>query len=502
MNHPCLLEMNTRVWLHELGRGLGRTVTFDDVPDAWIEQTAAAGYTWVWLLGVWRTGPKAREVSLTDASLRDQIDATLSGATDEDITGSPFAVQEYRVRREWGGDEALGRLRTRLRERGIRLVLDFVVNHMGLDHRWADEHPEYLIRGTQEDLEREPDNWVELPSEGGRAVFAYGRDPYFAGWPDTLQLNYRHAGLRQAMKDVLLRLASMCDGLRCDMAMLVQPDVIQRTWGERARPGDGSEPVDAPFWPEAVSAVREKRSDFLFMAEVYWEREWELQQEGFDYTYDKKLYDRLLSRDGAAVRSHLLADPAYQNRSVRFLENHDEPRAAEDFAPDVHRAAAAIAFLVPGMRFFHEGEREGRKVKVSMHVGRRPDEPVDDAIASFYDRLLALLRISTVHEGAWRLCECRPAWEGNPSHASFVAFTWADDERRFLVAVNYAPHAGQCYVALGLDGLDGHRFVLEDHLSDARYERDGSDLAARGLYLDLPAWGHHVFELRRWAHGR
>ncbi len=94
-------------------------------------------------------------------------------------------------------------------------------------------------------------------------------------------------------------------------------------------------------------------------------------QQGFDYCYDKKLYDRLLARDVAAVRSHLWADLAYQNKLARFLENHDEPRAAHDFPPRCTRLRlSSPTSLRPAL--LHEGQFEGRRVKVSMHLGRRP----------------------------------------------------------------------------------------------------------------------------------
>ena len=223
-------------------------------------------------------------------------------------------------------------------------------------------------------------------------MLAHGRDPFFPPWSDTVQVNYRHAGARRAMTAELARIAGWCDGVRCDMAMLLQPDVFLRTWGERALPADGTPPVDEPFWPEAMRTVRRARPDFLFAAEVYWDREWELQQAGFDFTYDKRLYDRLRAGAAPPVREHLRAAPEFQDRSLRFLENHDEPRAAAVFAPEVHRAAAVVTFLVPGMHLIQEGQLEGRKIHVSVHLGRRAPEPPDAQLAAFYERLLACLR--------------------------------------------------------------------------------------------------------------
>ena len=196
--------------------------------------------------------------------------------------------------------------------------------------------------------------------KNGPLVLAYGRDPYFDGWPDTLQLNYGNPELQQAMIGELERIAGQCDGVRCDMAMLVLPEVFERTWGIPAQ----------PFWPTATQRVRDRVPGFCFMAEVYWDLEWELQQQGFDYTYDKRLYDRLREGHARPVREHFRADLDFQNNSARFLENHDEPRAAATFPPEVHEAAAVITFLSPGLRFFHQGQFEGRTKRISPHLVR------------------------------------------------------------------------------------------------------------------------------------
>src|SRR5262249_34819688 len=166
-------------------------------------------------------------------------------------------------------------------------------------------------------------------------------------------------------------------------------------------------------WPEATRRVRAQFPDFCFMAEVYWDLEWTLQQQGFDYTYDKRLYDRLLEGHARPVREHFHAGLDYQNKMARFLENHDEPRAATAFSPEVHKAAAIISFLSPGLRFFHQGQFEGRKKRISPHLVRAPEEPIDEQTRQFYYRLLAVLAQPVVRDGEWQLLECVPAWEGN-----------------------------------------------------------------------------------------
>jgi hypothetical protein len=303
-----------------------------------------------------------------------------------------------------------------------------------------------------------------------------------------LQLNYGNPATQEAMIAELVKIAGQCDGVRCDMAMLALPDVFERTWNIRAQ----------PFWPDATRRVREHTPGFTFMAEVYWDLEWTLQQQGFDYTYDKRLYDRL--RDGHArpVREHFHAGLDYQDKLARFLENHDEPRAAATFAPDVHQAAAIITFLSPGLRFFHQGQFEGRRKRISPHLVRAPVEAPDPQLQHFYDRLLALLREPIVRDGQWQLLECAPAWDGNWTSDCFLASVWqGPGDRRLLVTVNYAPNQSQCFVRLPFTDLDGRQWRLADRIQGTSYDRDGCDLQHRGLYLDVRPWQASVFTLTK-----
>jgi len=493
---PSLYQINTRAHLYEAGEAVGRPATFDDFSEAELDRIATEGFDWVWLLGVWQTGDAGRAVSRRPEWQAEYREA-LVDFSPADVSGSPFAVREYVVHRDFGGPAALERLRGRLRSRDVRLMLDFVANHTALDHPWVYEHPEFYVHGTEDDLAREPHNYLRANTRTGSRVLAHGRDPYFPGWPDTAQLNYRHEALRQAMTSVLRQISEQCDGVRCDMAMLLLPDVIARTWGERSRPADGSAAVDEPFWPGAIDQIRRLRPDFVFMAEVYWGLEATLQRQGFDYTYDKQLYDQLRAgADADTIIAHLRAEPEFQRRSVRFLENHDEPRAAAAFAPATHCAAAVLALLAPGLRLVHEGQLTGRRVRASNHLRRRAPEPIDRELETFYTRLLAIMRREEVREGQWRLLEREPDANGTPSWRQLVAYSWEREERRLLVAVNWGPDRGRGYVRLQFTGLDGSTWRLTDLLdSTLRYERDGTELAKRGLYLDLPGWRPTVLAL-------
>ena len=242
----------------------------------------------------------------------------------------------------------------------MRLMLDFVPNHTGLDHPWVDEHPEYYVTGTEEDLARAPANYTRVRRAAGRP----GRSR--TGATRTSRAGRTRCSsttptrpLQEAMIGELERIAGQCDGVRCDMAMLVLPDVFERTWGRPAR----------PFWPAATRRVRERVPGFCFMAEVYWDLEWTLQQQGFDYTYDKRLYDRLREGHARPVREHLHAGLDFQDRLARFLENHDEPRAAATFVPGCHQAAAAVYVSGAGTALLPPGPVRGAQRRaISPHL--------------------------------------------------------------------------------------------------------------------------------------
>jgi len=486
VHYPSLYQANTRVWLTSLSKTLGRPAKLDDIPDTELDRLAEMGFDWVWLLSVWQTGAAGQYISRENPDWQKEFRDTLPDLREEDIAGSGFAITAYAVPADLGGDAALIRLRKRLAKRGLKLMLDFVPNHMALDHPWVEDHPEYFFSGTEDLLAREPQNYIRIKRKTGDLILAHGRDPYFPGWPDTLQLDYSHPFTQEAMIGELRKIAAQCDGVRCDMAMLLLPDVFERTWGRKP----------APFWPRAIQIMREHSPDFCFMAEVYWDLEWTLQQQGFNYTYDKRLYDRLREGHARPVREHLCAELDYQTKLARFLENHDEPRAASTFDPDVHRAAAVITYFIPGLRFFHQGQFEGRKKRISPHLIRAPEESPDEELEEFYDHLTTVLRKPIVKSGEWQLLICQPAWDGNGTWDAFIAYAWQGPRSgRIVVAMNYAPHQSQCYVHLPFPEIMKHPIKLEDMLSSACYTREGNELLARGLYLDMEPWSYHVFNL-------
>ena len=480
VEHPFIYELNTWVWLEELGPQIG----LGDVPAAEWDRIAALGFDAVWLMGVWERSPAGTAIALRNESLRGDFERALPGFTAADVVGSPYCIRDYTVAERLGGPDGLATARGALAERGLGLILDFVPNHVAPDHPWTEAHPEYFVEGGAEDLGRDPASFVRV----GERVLANGRDPYFPAWPDVVQLDAFSPELRGAVLETLTAIADQCDGVRCDMAMLVMNDVFERTWGGRA----GPRPAD-DYWPTVIPAVKARHPDFVFAAEAYWDMEWALQQQGFDYCYDKRLYDRLAHEDAASVRGHLTADSAYQRKLLRFLENHDEPRAAATFPPRKARAAAVATLTQTGARLVHEGQLEGRAVRVPVFLARRPDEQPDADLRAFYERLLGALRDPVFRTGEWELGEAR-GWEGNDAWRSLVAWGWRDDRPRTLVVVNLGDGPASGHVSLPWDDLRGRSWRLADGTSGEVYERSGDDLRD-GLYVALDPWAWHLFDL-------
>jgi hypothetical protein len=483
--HPVIYEINTWVWLRELGLNYGRPIDLSTVPQQEWEAIASYGFDAVWFMGVWERSPAGIKISMRNKGLLEDFKRALPDFSTEDNVGSPYCVRRYVVDQHLGGPKGLEAARKALAQRGIRLILDFVPNHVAPDHPWVSEHPEYFVQGTVDDARNDPAAFIEA---GGK-VFACGRDPYFPAWPDVLQLNAFELGLRQEVIDTVSNIAEQCDGVRCDMAMLMLNNIFERTWGGRA----GAKPTN-DYWKAIIPAIKKMHRDFRFIAEAYWDLEWELQQQGFDYCYDKKLYDRMEHGDTEAVRMHLLADPSYQKGMVRFIENHDEPRAAATFPDGKGRAAAMAIITLTGAKLLHEGQFEGKTVRLPVFLGRRPDEQVDHDLVSFYRRLLKETGRDVFRNGTWSLCE-RSGWPDNLSFLNILAWCWTKDNERILIIINFGKASAQARVKIPWDELRGKMWRLSDVLSEVTFDRGGDEMRDAGLYVELKPWQYHLLQM-------
>jgi len=490
-NQPIIFEVDTRPHLTAMAPALGREATLEDIPDDWLGYLASLGIQYIWFMGVWQLGLSGKAISQAHSEWQGEFRKALPDLQTEDITGSPYAIASYQVDVCLGGNSALAGLRQRMKKFGLKLCLDFVPNHTGIDHPWVHDHPDYYIHGTSEHLSKFPANYTSVLCHDGPHILAHGRDPYFPGWADTLQLNYFNQEVQSKMLETLLDISDQCDALRCDMSMLVIPEVFSSTWQENHLINN-PRPVKNSFWPDATETIKKSHPGFLFIAEAYWDLEWRLQQDGFDFTYDKKLYDRILTCGAKDIHEHLHSDPSFGNKCARFLENHDEPRIASKLEWPKQQCACLITFLTPGMLLLHEGQLEGNKVRSNVHLRRRILEPVSLEILTFSEKMLELIKANQLRESIWTWVQPIEAWAGNFTHQDFITFIRQHPKTGLhIFAINYSGHQSQCLFPVSGQALPDGEVVLTDLLSGSTFKRNGSDLTTNGLFVDLPPWGYH-----------
>jgi len=467
---PSIYEINTATFLSDLSHQLKRPVDLASIPAAEWDRLASLSFNAVWLMGVWRRSP----AGLPLAKHNPELAATLPDLQESDIIGSAYSIQDYVVNPAFGGEQALAVARAELAARGIGLILDYVPNHVALDHPWVSQHPDYFIQGTERELAKDPEAfWL-----AGEVVLAKGRDPNFPPWSDVLQLNAFSDGLRQAAAATLLAIGSQCDGVRCDMAMLMMNDIFAKTWGKRA----GVQPKE-DYWPIIIRAIRQQYPNFLFMAEVYWDRERRLIDQGFDLCYDKKLYDLLVAGSVVNVTKYLKADRDYQQHLLRFIENHDEPRAAKLFIPSRERALAVATSTLEGARLYHNGQLEGRRIRVPVQLDRQPHEPVNLELNSFYERLLGAITASGLRAGSWQLCSCLSPTR-RPSR-QVVAWRWSGTSSSHLIIVNLSGQSTAITVRFTEAGAADESWAWRDLLNQQPYS---------GWQFTLKPWQFYLLE--------
>ncbi|MDB5159765.1 MAG: alpha amylase [Candidatus Saccharibacteria bacterium] len=470
-----IYEINTPIFLREVSLRTGHVVTLADIPEQEWDAIAHPSIDTVWFMGVWKRSPIAREMAKDEEWLKE----ALPDMKDEDLLGSAYSIQEYVVDESLGGNDGLAVAREALKQRGIKIIVDYVPNHVGIDHHWVIEHPDYFLSGTEHELKRHPEAFVHTPS----GIFAKGKDPNFEPWSDVLQLNAFSPGFRQEVVGTLQYIASIADGVRCDMAMLMMNTIFKDTWKHRV--GDIPE---TEYWPHIITAVREVRPDFLFLAEVYWDKQQDLLDQGFDLCYDKDLYDHLLHGSLHKIREHLERPVEYQNHLLRFLENHDEERAAHEFPLEKHKAAAVVTMTLPGSHLYHDGEREGRKIRIPVHLGRRADEVPNEMLINFYDKLQSFVQSKDLEHKKWQLTPVKSRLLHRESR-HVIAWTWSNQESQCTVFVNYSHEKAVVRSDIDVKRVSRVTDIIKGDVALDEY--------ITGSRMKLGAWQHVVIEQQK-----
>ena len=490
LKNPKLFEINTRIWI----KRFGHKIKLSQIPDDYFKRLAENGIDIIWLMGIWKTSSKVIGKRCFSVELISAYNKALPDWSKEDVIGSPFAIDFYEVNPQLGTFDDLKTLKEKINKLGMKLFLDFVPNHFSSASRLLKTNPELFLIGYEESLANDPSTFFK-PDESKTDIFAHGRDPFFPAWTDTVQLNYFKKETRDFMTQTLLDISDNCDGVRCDMAMLTLNNIFKNTWLGVLNKSNYNLP-ETEFWETAIKKVKEKSKDFIFLAEAYWDLEWDLQQLGFDFTYDKKLTDRLIANEISEVKSHLNADILFQKKSARFLENHDELRVVTSLGTQASLAAAVLINSIPGMKFYFDGQFEGKKIRLPIQLGREPLEKPVQMVVDFYSKILPIFRNKIFIDGEFCKLETEPAGQDNYSFDNMFAFMWKLQSEIWLIAINYSESASQCRLIFDPE-TDKSKITLTDQMTGDKYIRKVEEIKNMGLYIELKSYHSHIFSFEK-----
>ena len=522
--NPHIYEINLVGWLAAISQREGRPVGIRDIPAREWDRIKEMGMDIVWLMGIWSRSPYSRKEAQNAPALVKECESIIPDFAIKDIGGSPYSIYRYVPDPSFGTLTDLADLKETLQKRGLFLVLDFVPNHTACDHPWIKTHPEYYISHVKKGDQACEKGYFSADTDRYPACIAHGKDPYFPPWTDTAQLDYTVNDTQSAMIRTMSRVSTYCHGMRCDMAMLVLQEIFHQTWGNLAK-GE----TDKEFWLMAIDRIMSTGRECTLIAEAYWGRETELLSYGFDYAYDKTLYDLMVQGDIQGIREHVVRP--FQANMLHFLENHDEPRALSCFGPDRIKCAMVIHATLPGMRLWHSGQFEGDTLHVPVQLNQQgwlkliragsvhmdiyienmhkntvdngvyeeafSEGHANDDIRQFSEQLLREVNHPVFHEGKWEMCHTE-GWPDNQSHRNILAWCWRYRDERRLVVINFSSSPAQGHIRLPDMWLpEGDMFVLDDPINDETYYRSARDITDSGLYVGLDAGHFHFFRIGR-----
>lgn len=437
MPRTVLLAKSTFVWLEQLSRTYQRPIrTLDQIPDEELDALRSYGFTSLWLIGIWKRSAASLKVK------------TLCGQSH--IAASAYAIDDYCIAEELGGEAAFEQLRHRCRQRGLDLACDVVTNHTGIESAWLRDYPERFVqlpyapypgyRFTGPDLSSDPAYQIQIEDgyydhseaavvcryqhrHSGQVRYLYhGNDGTHLPWNDTVQLDYLRRDVREAMIRLIIRVAQRFRIIRFDAAMTLAKKHFQRLW--YPLPGGGAGvpsradhamsraefdrlfPVE--FWRELVDRVQLEAPDTLLIAEAFWLMEgYFVRTLGMHRVYNSAFMNMLKKEENAKYRQtlkNILAfDPAILQRFVNFMSNPDEKPAIEQFGDGgKYFCVATLLATMPGLPMFGHGQLEGYREKYGMeYLAPRWDEPVNQGLLKHHHAtIFPLLRRRALFSGA------------------------------------------------------------------------------------------------------
>ncbi|MCP4571011.1 MAG: alpha-amylase [bacterium] len=490
MSNVVLMAKSVYVWLDQLGKRFDRPVTtLRDVPDEALDELSRWGVTGLWLIGLWERSTASRTIK--------------QWMGNPDAAASAYALDDYGIAADLGGENAWRDLRDRAWQRGIRLASDMVPNHMGVDSRWVVEHPEYFLqldqppypayRFTSEDLcgaegvtvRIEDGYWdhadaavvfQRVDDRTGETRYIYhGNDGTSTPWNDTAQLNFMLSEVRRAVSDQILRVASMFPIIRFDAAMTLAKKHYQRLWFPA--PGDAGaipsraehgldkasfdEAFPEEFWREVVDRVAAEAPDTLLLAEAFWLMEgYFVRTLGMHRVYNSAFMNMLKMEDNQkyrqTIKNVLEFSPQVLKRFVNFMNNPDERTAVEQFGKgDKYLGCATLLVTMPGLPMLGHGQIEGFTEKYGMEYKRAYwDETADAELVRRHEHeVFPLMRRRALFSGVAHFALYDFTADGGWVEENVFAYSNRHGDERALILFNnsYDATRGRVHVAAAVN---------------------------------------------------
>ncbi len=483
-----IYEINTRVWIKRFKQN-NNIPKLIDIPKEYWKTLVDKGIKYIWLMGIWETVSETIEKYCFEKGLIDEYKNALPDWKSKDVIGSPYAIDNYHINRTIASTSEFMLLKENLNSLGLKIILDFIPNHFSADTSLLKTNHDIFLLGNEELYSKDEQKYFR--TNDGK-IYAHGCDPNYPAWQDTIQVNYFSETAREFMVASLKKIAKLCDGVRCDMAMLPMSNIFRNTWREPLLQL-GINRIDKEFWVEAIQQIKEVKNSFLFIAEAYWDTEWELQKYGFDYTYDKKLLDRLKFGDSENIIKHLQAEKKIQQKSIRFIENHDEERAIVAFGVEKSKAAAVVISTIQGAALFYEGQFEGKSVKLPVQLGREPNEEINNSLVEFYNNLLNISNHKVFTKGLWSILTPIQL-DQDFTYKNILSWEWGIGSEKRVVVINYSDTTSYCRVRFNVN-RKGETVKLIDLFDGTEYEREIEEIESLGLFIHLEAYKSHIFEI-------
>lgn len=318
-----------------------------EFPIEFLDYLQSLGFSHLWLMGTWQLPTDSRQLNFSFQNF--------PNVSRDKLISSVFAIDSYNIDQNLGSLDDYLFVKQEANKRGIKIILDFIPNHFGIFSSFTQTNPEIFLKIKNE--------------------FQSGRDPNYPAWLDTAQLDYSKQITRDFMAKQLLNISKICDGVRVDMAMLLLNSVFEKTWSFKIE-------NQKEFWSESLSALKKFKTDFVTIAECYWDLEPRLIELGFDYVYYKPFLDQLVSNQ--SLNSKTEGINQINQKLVCFLENHDEKRSASIWQGEALKNKINLLVQAKGIGLYYHGQLEGNLIRTPIQLIQTPLEEINRVIKNYY----------------------------------------------------------------------------------------------------------------------